>query len=55
MVNINYQYDITCLSKNNIDHNYMVGAQLDGFECMVKLSKTSKIAVLEGRVFIFSD
>ncbi len=42
------------LSKNNIDHNYMVGAQLDGFECMVKLSKTSKIAVLEGDEYLSS-
>ena len=32
----------------------MVGAQLDGFECMVKLSKTSKIAVLEGDEYLSS-
>ncbi|MEC8005098.1 MAG: Mur ligase family protein [Bacteroidota bacterium] len=42
------------LSKNNIDHNYMVGAQLEGFECMVKLSKEAKIAVLEGDEYLSS-
>ena len=26
------------LNKQNIEHNYMVGAQLEGFDCMVKLS-----------------
>ena len=42
------------LSKNNIDHNYMVGAQLEGFDCMVKLSKEAKIAVLEGDEYLSS-
>ena len=42
------------LSKNNINHNYMVGAQLEGFECMVKLSKEAKIAVLEGDEYLSS-
>ena len=36
------------LSKQNIDHNYMVGAQLEGFECMVKLSNDVEIAIIEG-------
>ncbi len=42
------------LSKNNIDHNFMVGAQLEGFDCMVKLSKNAKIAVLEGDEYLSS-
>ena len=42
------------LSKNNTNHNYMVGAQLQGFDCMVKLSKEAKIAVLEGDEYLSS-
>ena len=42
------------LSYNNINHNYMVGAQLQGFDCMVKLSKEAKIAVLEGDEYLSS-
>ena len=32
----------------------MVGAQLEGFDCMVKLSKEAKIAVLEGDEYLSS-
>jgi UDP-N-acetylmuramate: L-alanyl-gamma-D-glutamyl-meso-diaminopimelate ligase len=42
------------LNDNNIEHDYMVGAQLEGFECMVKLTKTSKIAVVEGDEYLSS-
>ena len=42
------------LKLNDVDHNYMVGAQLDGFECMVKLSDKPKIAVLEGDEYLSS-
>mgnify|MGYP003951475671 CR=1 FL=1 len=42
------------LNSSGIDHDYMVGAQLDGFECMVKLSETSKIAILEGDEYLSS-
>ena len=42
------------LKDNNVDHNYMVGAQLEGFECMVKLSESSRIAVLEGDEYLSS-
>ncbi len=42
------------LSYCNIDHDYMVGAQLEGFECMVKLSETAKVAVLEGDEYLSS-
>ena len=42
------------LSKQNIDHNYMVGAQLEGFECMVKLSNDIEIAIIEGDEYLSS-
>ena len=42
------------LSKKNIDHNYMVGAQLEGFECMVKLSDNAEIAIIEGDEYLSS-
>jgi len=42
------------LTKQNIHHNYMVGAQLEGFDCMVKLSNDSKIAVIEGDEYLSS-
>ena len=42
------------LKENDIEHNYMVGAQLEGFECMVKLSPEAKIAVLEGDEYLSS-
>ena len=42
------------LNKNNVDHNYMVGAQLEGFDCMVKLSESSKIAIIEGDEYLSS-
>ncbi len=42
------------LNKNNIDHNYMVGAQLEGFDCMVRLSDSSKIAIIEGDEYLSS-
>ena len=42
------------LNYHNIDHDYMVGAQLEGFECMVKLTEKAKIAVLEGDEYLSS-
>ena len=38
----------------NVETDYMVGAQLDGFEVMVKLSDTSKYIVLEGDEYLSS-
>jgi len=38
----------------NIESDYMVGAQLDGFEVMVKLTNTSKYIVLEGDEYLSS-
>ena len=42
------------LNYHDIDHDYMVGAQLEGFECMVKLTENAKIAVLEGDEYLSS-
>ena len=38
----------------NIESDYMVGAQLDGFEVMVKLTDTSKYIILEGDEYLSS-
>ncbi len=42
------------LNYHKIDCDYMVGAQLEGFETMVKLSKEAKIAVIEGDEYLSS-
>ncbi|RPH33521.1 MAG: peptidoglycan synthetase [Bacteroidales bacterium] len=42
------------LRNAGIDFDYMVGAQLDGFENMVSLKKNTKIAVFEGDEYLTS-
>jgi UDP-N-acetylmuramate: L-alanyl-gamma-D-glutamyl-meso-diaminopimelate ligase len=42
------------LNYNKIDCDYMVGAQLAGFETMVKFTKEAKIAVIEGDEYLSS-
>jgi len=42
------------LDKMNVDVDYMVGAQLDGFDCMVKLTDSAKHIVLEGDEYLSS-
>lgn len=42
------------LNHNKVDCDYMVGAQLTGFDTMVKLTKESKIAVIEGDEYLSS-
>lgn len=42
------------LKYNNIEFDYMVGAQIDGFETMVGLSDKSEIAVFEGDEYLSS-
>ena len=37
-----------------VEFDYLVGAQLDGFDCMVRLSPTSKVAVIEGDEYLAS-
>ena len=40
--------------KLNIDADFMVGAQLEGFDTMVKLTKEAKYAVIEGDEYLAS-
>ncbi|MGB3948623.1 MAG: Mur ligase family protein [Bacteroidia bacterium] len=42
------------LNYNKIDCDYLVGAQLQGFDTMVKLTKEAKIAVIEGDEYLSS-
>ncbi|CAG5086183.1 UDP-N-acetylmuramate--L-alanine ligase [Parvicella tangerina] len=42
------------LQHNHVKHDYMVGAQLEGFECMVSLKEDSTIAILEGDEYLSS-
>jgi UDP-N-acetylmuramate: L-alanyl-gamma-D-glutamyl-meso-diaminopimelate ligase len=45
---------IHVLTYYGMDFDYMVGSQIDGFETMVALNKTSKIAVFEGDEYLSS-
>lgn len=45
---------IHVLQYNHVDCNYMVGAQLEGFEVMVRLSEEAKIMVIEGDEYLTS-
>ncbi len=38
----------------NINVDYMVGAQLEGYDCMVKITKNAEIMVLEGDEYLSS-
>jgi UDP-N-acetylmuramate: L-alanyl-gamma-D-glutamyl-meso-diaminopimelate ligase len=42
------------LNHHKIANDYMVGAQLEGFDCMVKLSADADIAILEGDEYLSS-
>ncbi|MCK5822533.1 MAG: peptidoglycan synthetase [Bacteroidales bacterium] len=42
------------LKYNNINFDYMVGSQIEGFETMVSLSNEAKIAVFEGDEYLSS-
>ena len=42
------------LKKLNIEIDYMVGAQLDGYDCMVKITKEAKMIILEGDEYLSS-
>lgn len=37
-----------------VESDYLVGAQLQGFDCMVRLSETARIAVIEGDEYLSS-
>jgi UDP-N-acetylmuramate: L-alanyl-gamma-D-glutamyl-meso-diaminopimelate ligase len=38
----------------NMDVDYMVGAQLEGYDCMVRLTESAKIMILEGDEYLSS-
>ena len=40
--------------KQNIDVDYMVGAQLEGYDCMVRLTDSSEYMILEGDEYLSS-
>lgn len=42
------------LKFNKVDADFMVGAQLEGFDTMVKLTKEAKVAVIEGDEYLAS-
>ncbi|MES2799159.1 MAG: Mur ligase family protein [Bacteroidota bacterium] len=42
------------VSELEMDVDYMVGAQLEGYDCMVKLSESAKIMILEGDEYLSS-
>ncbi|MBL7962232.1 MAG: peptidoglycan synthetase [Flavobacteriales bacterium] len=37
-----------------VEFDYLVGAQLEGFDCMVKLSDTAQVAIIEGDEYLAS-
>ena len=43
-----------CLRTNAIDFDYMVGSQVQGFDTMVSVNNTSKLAVFEGDEYLSS-
>ncbi len=43
-----------CLNFFHIQHDYMVGAQLNGYDCMVQLSEEAPIVILEGDEYLSS-
>ncbi|MES2588163.1 MAG: Mur ligase family protein [Bacteroidota bacterium] len=42
------------ISKLNLEVDYMVGAQLEGYDCMVKITESAKIMILEGDEYLSS-
>jgi UDP-N-acetylmuramate: L-alanyl-gamma-D-glutamyl-meso-diaminopimelate ligase len=42
------------LAQINFDTDYMVGAQLEGYDCMVKLSQDTEVAIIEGDEYLSS-
>lgn len=42
------------LRQEGVEFDYLVGAQLDGFDCMVKLSESSRVAIIEGDEYLAS-
>ena len=42
------------LNTLNVEHDYMVGAQLEGYDCMVSLTDSAPIVILEGDEYLSS-
>jgi UDP-N-acetylmuramate: L-alanyl-gamma-D-glutamyl-meso-diaminopimelate ligase len=42
------------IHKTDLDVDYMVGAQLEGYDCMVKLSESANVMILEGDEYLSS-
>jgi len=42
------------LNENKIEHDYLVGAMLTGYDCMVRLSESAKTAIIEGDEYLSS-
>lgn len=42
------------LRQAGVDFDYLVGAQLEGFDCMVKLGEKSRVAIIEGDEYLAS-
>lgn len=42
------------ISKLHMDVDYMVGAQLEGYDCMVKITNEAKVMILEGDEYLSS-
>lgn len=42
------------MNECEVDTDFMVGAQLEGFDCMVKLTNSNKYAILEGDEYLSS-
>ncbi|MFN5418046.1 MAG: UDP-N-acetylmuramate--L-alanine ligase [Flavobacteriia bacterium] len=42
------------ISKLNMNVDYMVGAQLEGYDCMVKITNDAKVMILEGDEYLSS-
>ncbi len=42
------------LRQAGVEFDYLVGAQLEGFDCMVKLSDTAQVAIIEGDEYLAS-
>ncbi len=45
---------IHVLRHANVEFDYLVGAQLEGFDCMVRLSPSSQVAIIEGDEYLAS-
>ncbi|HEY0978312.1 MAG TPA: Mur ligase family protein [Flavobacteriales bacterium] len=45
---------VHALRHNGVDLDYLVGAQLEGFDCMVRLTSNARVAIIEGDEYLAS-